>query len=108
MNFRRTLCIAAVAALSQLVSAAPGVSPQALGHVDATVDFCARVDSKSAASYKAWGKGLFEGVPDKELADARNSGDYRETYDAIAAALAKVPAGEAVGTCRAALTENNK
>jgi len=108
MKLFGTLSLAALIALPLLALAAPPVPPKALGSVEATVNFCVRVDSKSADKYKEWGKSLVRDMSEKELADARDSSDYKETYDAITVELDKVPTEKAVEACRASLKESNK
>jgi hypothetical protein len=38
-------------------------------------------------------------VPEKEVAEAREKAEYKEAYDAIGAALGKVPKDQAVKAC---------
>jgi len=102
------LSLAALCALPQVTRAAPAVPPKALGSVEATVKFCAQADSKSADKYKEWGKLLVREMSEKELAEARSSSDYKETYETITAELEKIPSDKAVETCRAALTQSDK
>jgi hypothetical protein len=102
------LGLAAIVSIPQLVLAAPPVPPKALGSVEAKIDFCSRIDSKSADKYKEWGKLLVRDMSEKELAEARGSSEYKETYDALSADLEKVPKEKAVDACRASLKESTK
>lgn len=108
MKFYRILCLSAVIAVPQFTPASPAVPPNALGQVEATVNFCSKVDSKSADKYKEWGKRVISGMSEKELSDARNSSEYKESYEMITNELGKIPAEKAVEGCRAALKEANK
>jgi len=82
--------------------------PKALGQVEATIDFCVRVDSKLADKYKAFGKAVVGDMSEKELKEARDSGDYKENYSAITGQLEKTPADKAVEGCRASLGDAAK
>jgi hypothetical protein len=108
MKLYPVLGLAAILSIPQLALAAPPVPPKALGSVEATIDFCSRVDSKSADKYKEWGKLLVRDMTEKELAEARGSSEYKETYDALSAELEKLPKEKAVDGCRASLKESTK
>jgi hypothetical protein len=108
MKLYLVLGLVAILSIPQLVLAAPPVPPKALGSVEATIDFCSRVDSKSADKYKEWGKLLVRDMSEKELAEARGSSEYKETYDALSAELEKLPKEKAVDACRASLKESTK
>ena len=97
------LGLAAFVVLSQFTLAAPSIPPKALGQVEATINYCAKADSKSADKYKEWGKAIVAGMSEKELAEARESSDYKDTYSAITSELDKLPADKVVENCRAAL-----
>lgn len=94
--------------LPQFTLAAPPIPPKALGQVEATVDFCVRVDSKFADKYKALGKAVVAGLSEKELKEARDSSDYKETYREITGQLEKTPADKVVEGCRASLGDAGK
>src|ERR1700688_1896648 len=100
MKLYRVLALAAVTVLPQLALAAPPVTPKALGSVEATISFCSRVDSKNADKYKEFGKVVTRDMSEKELAEARSSSDYKETFDSITAELEKVSTEKAVEACR--------
>jgi hypothetical protein len=108
MKLYGTLGLAAFFVLSQFTLAAPSVPPKALGQAESTIDFCVRVDSKSADKYTALGKAVVAGMSEKELAETRNSSDYKETYSAITGQLEKTPADKAVEGCRASLGDAGK
>jgi hypothetical protein len=108
MKIHFIICLAVVIALPRLTPAGPSMPPNALGHVEATVNFCVRVDSKSADKYKEIGKRLVSGMSQKALAEARSSTEYKESYDAITSDLVKLPAEKGVEGCRAGLKEINK
>lgn len=103
MKLYRVLGLAGFVVFSQFTLAAPSIPPKALGQVEATIELCVRVDSKSAAKYKELGKAVVAGMSDKDLAEVRESRAYKESYKAITGQLEKVPADKAVEGCRAAL-----
>lgn len=108
MKLYPVLGLAAIVSIPQLVLAEPPVPPKALGSVEATIDFCSRVDSKSADKYKEWGKLLVRDMSEKGLAEVRGSSEYKETYDALSAELERLPKEKAVDACRASLKESTK
>lgn len=102
MRLYRILCLSAVIALPQLALAK--LPPNsALGQVEGTLDFCAQVDPQSAAKYQELKRLLVQGEPEKEVAEARKTTEYKEAYDAISEALGKVPKDQAVKACTSLL-----
>jgi hypothetical protein len=98
MKIHRILCLSALIALPQLALAE--LPPNsALGQVEGTIDFCAQVDPQSAAKYEERKKLLVQGQPEKEVAEARKTTEYKEAHDAIREALGKVPKDQAVKGC---------
>jgi len=108
MSFYRTLCLAAALVLPQLAPAASSVSPSALGHIEALVNYCIRVDAKGAEQYKQLGKVLVQDVSAKELADARRSKEYKASHETTTSQLKQVSADKALESCRAALPQAEK
>jgi hypothetical protein len=109
MKFLRTSCIVtAIMAVPLLTPAVPAMPPNALGSIEATIMFCARVDSKSADKYKELGKRATEGMTEKEVADARASSEYKGAYTAITTDLEKMPVDKAAEACRGALEKPKK
>lgn len=109
MKITRILCLATVFALPALLPAAPPpISPKALGHAEAIISYCSKVDASSADKYKDWGKKLVAGMSPKALTSARDSEDYKETYAFLIGELEKVPADKAAETCHSAVKEFGK
>jgi len=106
MKLYYVLGLATFAVLSQFTLAAPAIPSSALGQVEATINFCVRADAKSADRYKEWGKAIVAGMSEKELAEARESAEYKENYSAITSQLDKLPTDKAVESCRAAVGGN--
>ena len=103
MKLYYVLGLATFVVLSQFTLAAPAIPANALGQVEATINFCVRADAKSVDKYKEWGKAIVAGMSEKELAEARESAEYKENYSTITSQLEKAPADKAVESCRAAL-----
>lgn len=108
MRVYYTICLAAVMAAPQLKPAETAKSPRELGHVEAAVDFCSRVDSESADKYKEWGKRMVRDMSEKALADARKSSEYKETYDEFKSGFETIPAEMVAEGCRAGLKAEKK
>jgi hypothetical protein len=108
MKFSRIFFLAVIILFPQLTPAGPPIAPKQLGHLDAAVAYCVKVDSASADKYKEHGKKTVAGMTEKQLAAVRATSDYQETYDAITAELGKIPADKAVESCRAVLKEDHK
>jgi hypothetical protein len=92
------LCCAAIA-LPQLASAQIPFSNDALGKLERTLSYCAEVNPNAASKYQELSKRLLQGVPEKNLSDARATAEYKDSYDSIGAELAKVSKDEAAKAC---------
>jgi len=103
MSIYRILCLVAALAIPQLALAKLPLTNDAFGKVEGTLDFCAQADPPAAPRYKEQKKVLVRGVPERELAEARQTQEYRDAYDWMAAELAKVPKDRAVQACTASL-----
>jgi hypothetical protein len=99
-NFRiLILSLIAIVTFSQRAGAKLSMSPQALGFVEGTLDFCAKADPNSADKYKAAGKAFVADATQEELDKARNSGEYKDSYDSTTSDLEKTPKEKAVKAC---------
>jgi hypothetical protein len=96
----RILFLCGVVALPQLAMA-DQPSPQALGMVQAILNFCAEVDPHDAASFQAQWKVLSGGVPAQQLASIEDGSAYKQAYDLISGELGKTSKASAAGTCAA-------
>jgi len=98
MKLHRIVCFSALLAFPNLALAK--LPPNsALGQVEGTLDFCAHIDPQSAATYQEFKKALVQGEPEKDVAEARASSEYKNAYDAIGEALGKAPKDEAIKAC---------
>ena len=103
MKINRILLICAAIMIPQLVNAKLPFSNDAFGKVEGLLNYCGKIDAGSAAKYRERAKFLVKGVPDKEVAEARQSAEYKESYDSMSADLEKAPKENSVQACRAYL-----
>jgi hypothetical protein len=68
----------------------------AVGEVDAIVKYCGRLDPKLEDS----GEKLLKAITAQGGAGARNSAEYRQGYDLVSDALAKVDPKQGLAACR--------
>jgi hypothetical protein len=99
MHRSAILSFAVALAVPQLAGAKLTMTPEALGRIEGTLDFCAKADADNAAKYKEREKGLVADATKEELDKARSSGDYKESYDSISSKLEKVAKEQAVKAC---------
>ena len=107
----RTLlhCVIAIgAALLSLEALAeqPAISAPGLGATEATLDFCARIDPKSAQQYWEQAKSLLQGLDAKTAGEIRNTDEYRQAYDTTAEMIAKAPHDDAMRACNETVAAN--
>jgi hypothetical protein len=105
MRFQPIIIIgmAATFVFPQVAGAELTMTPQALGFVESTMDFCAKVDPDSAVKYTEAKKRFFSGATKGELEKTRSASEYLETYDSNTNELDKTPKDQAVKSCRAFL-----
>lgn len=87
--------------IPQLALAKLPMPNDAFGKVEGTLDYCAQIDSPNAAKYQEQKKVLVRDVPEKEVAEARETTEYKESYTWISEELAKQPKDKAVKACGA-------
>lgn len=95
------LCTALGAA--QIASAALPFSGQAFATAQATIDFCSRAAPKDASKYQDRARALVHGLPAEEVAKARDSDEYKSTYEETSAALGKLTKRQADEACHGVL-----
>jgi len=103
----RAFCITLVAAILTLASLAVAkldMPNGILGNVEGALDFCSQADAQSANKYQAKKKEFSQGATDEELAEARDSQDYKDAYQSSTEELSKQSKDEAKKTCAAALS----
>ncbi len=77
----------------------PSVNPHALGTVESILNYCARLDPAAAVKLREQVKQLAQGASDRQLAEVRNSNEYRESYDSVVDFVAKVDEHNAKRIC---------
>jgi hypothetical protein len=103
MKIHRILCLSAALALPPLLLAKLPFSADAFGRVEAALDSCVQADPAGAPKYQERKKALVKDVPEKEVAEARASQEYRDAYDATSTEIGKQPKDKVVETCTASL-----
>lgn len=101
MRTYRIFCLAAALLLPPALLAKLPFSNDAFGRVEATLDSCVQTDPASAPKYQEAKKALVRDVPEKEVAEARASREYRNAYDETTAEIGKQPKGKVLEACTA-------
>jgi len=101
MKIDRIFCLGAALVVPQLVLAKLPLPNDAFGKIESTLDFCAQIDSRGAARYQEQKKVLVGDAPEKEVAAARATTEYKEAYAAIGEELGKLPKDKVAKTCAA-------
>jgi hypothetical protein len=79
---------------------APPTAASLLGTIDGTVNFCTKVNPKSAAKFKEMGQLITNGQSDEAIAQIRDSKEYKDTLDQTSKKLAALSTKEAAETCK--------
>jgi hypothetical protein len=80
-------------------SNAPVVNPQALAVAEGAMNYCAPIDPTAAARLRQMIQQLMQGAGERQLAEVRNSDEYRKTYDSVADFTAKIDPHNAKRFC---------
>ncbi len=107
MRIQRLLYLLATVLVAELALAKMPFTNEVFGKVEGTLDYCARIDSQSAAKYEKRKKDLVKDVPEDEVASARKTEDYKTGYEWISNELPKMSKEEIVGACAATLEGKN-
>lgn len=103
MKIHRILCLGAAFVIPQLALAKLPFSNDAFGKIEGTLDFCAQANPQAAQKYQEGKKQMVRDVPEKEVAEARKTQEYKNAYQWVSAELGKVPKDKAVEACNAYL-----
>jgi len=103
MKISRITGVAAVLLFASLALAKLSVPNGVLGTVEGALDFCAQADPQSAEKYQTKKKEFAQGATDQELAEARDSQEYKDGYKSSTDEMSKHSKDEAKKTCAAAL-----
>lgn len=107
MRVQRILCFAAALLLPELAVAKLPFSNELFGKAEGTLDFCSQVDPPRAEKYQEKKKLVVKDLPEKEVAEARESDEYKSAYKSTTEEAAKGPKDEAVKSCGVLLQSNN-
>ena len=101
MRLHRIRCLGAAILVPQLTLAKLPLPKDSFGSVEGILDFCAKADSQSASKYQERKKVLVGDATEKEVAEARETKEYKDGYLAITTKLAEVPKEKAIEACTA-------
>jgi hypothetical protein len=105
MKILRTLGLGAAILLPQLALAKLPFSNDAFGRVEATLDSCTQADPAGAPKYQERKKALVKDVPEKEVAEARASQEYKDAYEVTTTEIGKQPKEKVAEACAASLKD---
>jgi hypothetical protein len=103
MKFNRVLLVCAAITLPQLTMAKLPFAIDEFAKVERTLSFCSELNPSSAAKYQEVAKRYLGNAPEKELAEARNTPEYKEAYESNGALLADMPKEHIIEACSAFL-----
>jgi hypothetical protein len=102
MKKNRIVSFAAAVLLSQFALAKIPYNNEQFGKLEGTLDFCAQADAPSAEKYQARKKQLAKDATEAEVAEARDSEDYKKGYGWMTEELGKAPKEDVMKVCKAA------
>ena len=88
--------------VSQFALAKVPYTNDVFGKLEGTLDFCAQLDEPSAVKYQQRKQQLAKGATEAEVAEARESEEYKKSYDWVSEELPKAPKQDALKACKAA------
>jgi hypothetical protein len=100
MKLHRIVFACTLIMLPQLLNAKLPFSNDAFGKVEGILAYCAKVNPESAVKYQDAAKALVKDASEKEVTEARNSVEYKESIDSINAQLEKAPKENSIKACR--------
>jgi hypothetical protein len=103
MEINRILLLSAAITIPQLATAKLPFAIDEFAKVERTLGFCSELNPESAAKYQEMAKRYVENVPERELAEARNTPEYKEAYESNGALLADMPKEHVIEACNAFL-----
>jgi hypothetical protein len=86
-------------ALPTLALAEMSFDGDTLAKVESALDFCAQRNPADATKYADLAKQFTKGADESEVAQLRDSADYKSAYEANLAALREASESEAAETC---------
>jgi hypothetical protein len=107
MKIHHVFWLTAALPVMQLAQADVPFTNRSLGMMEGTLAFCAESDPATAPKYQERALAMVRGLPEKELAQARESGEYKDVYSSIGTALAGASKEEAKKTCADLLSRHD-
>lgn len=102
MKMNRVTSFTVAVLISQFALAKVPYTNEVFGRLEGTLDFCSQLDAQSAEKYQQRKKLLAKDATEAELAEARDSEDYKKSYNWISEELPKAPKMDAMKACKAA------
>jgi len=102
MKMNRIFALSVAVLVAQFALAKVPYTNEQFGKLEGTLDFCAQLDAPSAEKYQHRKKQLAKDATEAEVAEARESEDYKRNYDWVSEELPKAPKQEALKACKAA------
>jgi hypothetical protein len=93
------VCLSTALAVPQVL-AVELPPPAALAQLEGLLDSCSKANPQSASDYKKQRDKLTAGVAEKDLADVRDSEEYKGVYKEISDRFEKASKAELVKTCK--------
>ncbi len=103
MKIKCILSVCVTIAIPQLAMANLPFANDEFGKVETTLSFCAKLKPESADKYQEIGKRYVGAAPEKELAEARKTPEYKEAFESNGALLADMPKERVIEACNAFL-----
>jgi hypothetical protein len=103
MKINRILLVCVAIAIPALAMAKLPFANDEFGKVERTLSFCSEIKPESAAKYQEMAKRYVGDAPEKELAEARKTPEYKEAYETNGALLADMPKERVIEACNAFL-----
>jgi hypothetical protein len=103
MKFNRLLLVCTAITLPQLTMAKLPFAIDEFAKVERTLSFCSELNPGSAAKYQEMAERYVGNAPEKELAEARITPEYKEAYESNGALLADMPKEQVIEACNAFL-----
>jgi hypothetical protein len=104
MNIRSAFFLCAAVAVAPLALASPPPPPapitgETLGQLQGILSFCTRINPSAAPIYKSLGKAVTGIESSGDIKKTEGTDSYHAAFQAVVAALDKLPHGEALKSC---------
>jgi hypothetical protein len=79
----------------------PALNAQTLGFTESVLNYCGPIEPALALKLREKVKQLVERATEQQIAEARNSDEYRKAYDSVSELVARVDQHDAKRICSA-------